>query len=345
MTLLHDTPTADATTSDEMTPRGRGPRRRWRPRAVRFSRGGTTLALVERLLAAALAGDEPDVPGWAASTRVVDLAVQVGERLREVTTGVAGAAQLLEGASEEMFIKTTELTSACETAVDHALQISAQAAAIADDVESVAERANAFAEQADTVARSSSEAIEVSRQAAEQANASVELGDRLTTSAREIEDVVKIIARIAEQTRLLALNAAIESARAGDAGDGFGVVAKEVKDLATQTQAATAEISARIKQMLLATDESATSFREIAAVVSRVQDLQNTTAETIHQQSALTMSLVAAATTAVGSEQMAASVALATEAVQDCLRTAKELGEHSMRLLGMSSELGRLSGA
>lgn len=341
MTLSHDTPT-----SDETHPDGRGSDGHRRPRAVPFSRSGSTLAIVERLLAAALAGDELDVPAGAASARVVELAVQVGERLKEVTTGVAGTAHLLEGASEEMFIKISELTSACETAVDHAREINAKAASIAENVESVAERATAFSAQADSLARSSTEAIEVSRQAADMADASLELGDRLTTSAKEIEDVVQIIARIAGQTRLLALNAAIESARAGDAGEGFGVVAKEVKDLATQTHNATAEISARIKQMLLATNESAASFREIAAVVSRVQTLQKTTSETIYQQSALTTTLDhAAATTAVGSEQMAASVALATDEVQDCLRTANELGEHSMRLLGMSTELGRLSGA
>jgi methyl-accepting chemotaxis protein len=55
-----------------------------------------------------------------------------------------------------------------------------------------------------------------------------------------------VIVDIAEQTKLLALNATIEAARAGEAGKGFAVVANEVKALANQTNAATADIRVRL---------------------------------------------------------------------------------------------------
>ncbi|GAC90508.1 methyl-accepting chemotaxis protein [Anoxybacillus flavithermus NBRC 109594] len=60
----------------------------------------------------------------------------------------------------------------------------------------------------------------------------------LVERSQEIHHILSTIASISQQTSILALNANIESARAGEHGKGFSVVANEVGKLANQTSAA-----------------------------------------------------------------------------------------------------------
>ncbi|MDQ0172088.1 methyl-accepting chemotaxis protein [Paenibacillus tundrae] len=62
----------------------------------------------------------------------------------------------------------------------------------------------------------------------------------------KITDMSKAISDVSEQTNLLALNASIEAARAGEQGKGFAVVAQEVKALAEQSRASSAQIQETI---------------------------------------------------------------------------------------------------
>ena len=64
----------------------------------------------------------------------------------------------------------------------------------------------------------------------------VEDMDKLKRNTSDIKQVLTSISSIAIQTNLLALNAAIEASRAGAFGNGFKVVADEVKKLAAKTQ-------------------------------------------------------------------------------------------------------------
>lgn len=68
----------------------------------------------------------------------------------------------------------------------------------------------------------------------------------LKSHSDAITKAVTTISSISEQTQLLALNAAIESARAGEAGRGFGVVASEISKLAVETDEATKSIGSLV---------------------------------------------------------------------------------------------------
>lgn len=74
-------------------------------------------------------------------------------------------------------------------------------------------------------------------------NETNEVIKELSTNTSEIGAIINVITEIAEQTNLLALNAAIESARAGEHGKGFSVVANEVKKLAQASRESAKQIS------------------------------------------------------------------------------------------------------
>lgn len=59
---------------------------------------------------------------------------------------------------------------------------------------------------------------------------------RLSSSTGDVEQILYNIVDIAGQTNVLGFNASIEAARAGQAGGGFSVIAREVKQLADKTE-------------------------------------------------------------------------------------------------------------
>lgn len=89
--------------------------------------------------------------------------------------------------------------------------------------------------------------------------------ERLTTAAESVLEFVSLTGQLAAQTELLALNAAIEAARAGGAGEGFAVVAGEIRQLAETS----AEGARRIAKTVATLDDQ---VRLVAATVAAGKD-------------------------------------------------------------------------
>ena len=59
--------------------------------------------------------------------------------------------------------------------------------------------------------------------------------ETVNTTVDKVSNIVSVIEEISSETNLLSLNASIEAARAGDAGNGFAVVAQEIRVLSDNT--------------------------------------------------------------------------------------------------------------
>ncbi|MCT4607498.1 MAG: methyl-accepting chemotaxis protein [Marinisporobacter sp.] len=101
----------------------------------------------------------------------------------------------------------------------------------------------------------------------------------LDENSKKIGEIVKLIEAISSQTNLLALNAAIESARAGEHGKGFSVVADEVRQLAERSTQSAALISNLIsetqREIELAVDTMDVVTKEVIEGIGIADDARN----------------------------------------------------------------------
>ena len=115
--------------------------------------------------------------------------------------------------------------------------------------------------------------------AAEQARETVE---SLRSASARIRRAVDMINRVALQTQLLALNATIEAARAGKAGRGFSVVAKEVKSLADEATRTSETIVDQVTEVQLAAAETIAVLEGITGRIRDMDELVDGIATAVH---------------------------------------------------------------
>lgn len=98
----------------------------------------------------------------------------------------------------------------------------------------------------------------------------------VNASTAKINEITSAISGIAMQTNILSLNARVEASRAGSAGQGFAVVAEEIKNLAETTAHSAEEITELIevvtKRIGDTVEQSSRSMIQITSSASLVEN-------------------------------------------------------------------------
>jgi methyl-accepting chemotaxis protein len=165
--------------------------------------------------------------------------------------------------------------------------IDGTASTVASELSEVVSHVDAVRSAASTIDSRVSAADGAARGVVEKAQEAERLVNALTGSLDQVAGMAALIAGIADQTRLLALNATIESARAGEAGRGFSVVAQEVKNLAVTTARSTDQITQTISSLQRDAGAVATAITQMSQGIVGVDEATEVLANVATEQHAL----------------------------------------------------------
>ncbi len=248
---------------------------------------------------------------------------------------------------EKVAAQTRELGTAVGSMAVSAETVSDRAGQVAHEAEESYKLAQSVAEAADSLSNSIQHVSgNVERQrhiadtAIQQAHKSSQSVQTLSKAADSIGSVVALINDIAAQTNMLALNATIEAERAGLAGKGFAVVASEVKQLASQTANATAEIAKQIEGVRSVTQECVESIQQVNAIIDDMASISSEVSSSVNEQSQATNMI---ATNIQESFEVSArlntQVREASEEMHSVRKLSEDLGGVSKRVGSMVESL------
>jgi methyl-accepting chemotaxis protein WspA len=152
---------------------------------------------------------------------------------------------------------------------------------IEGSAERIAHNAHSFAHTLDEVGRSAAHASSIAHDGRGSLEMISHLMERLVENAgglgqklavleqrgEEVQTIVTMMGKFADQTNLLSLNAAIEAESAGEYGRGFGVIAREVRRLADQTASAALDIEKNIGEMRKSVRDSVNAMTAFATEI------------------------------------------------------------------------------
>lgn len=250
-------------------------------------------------------------------------------------TAMGSALRAVSEASQAIRLGTGEIAQASN---DLSIRTEQQAAALEETSASMTTATGSVRETADA-AKEANSAVQDAHDAAEQGGRivhdAIAAMDEIENSSKQISQIIALIDNVAFQTNLLALNAAVEAARAGDAGDGFAVVAAEVRGLAQRTADAANDVkklitssAQQVENGVRLVGQAGETLDHIVERVSEITKLVRNIAGSVEEESLVLVQV----NTAVGemdqmTQQNAAMVEQSTASARNLAGEAESLAK------------------